>query len=115
MKGEPVRLYIDEDVDVLIATVLCSRGYDAVTTVESGNRGGADELQLRAATKSGRSIVTHNRVDFERLATELFERGESHAGIIIAQRRPPYEIVSRLLPVLATRNAAEMVDQLLYI
>ena len=115
MTGEPIALYLDEDVDVLISVVLRSRGYDTLTTVETGNRSVADMDQLRAAVESGRTILTHNRVDFERLATELFEAGETHAGIIMVQRRPPYDIVSRLLPILASRSADEMVDQLLYI
>ena len=112
---DPLKLYLDEDVDVLVGAVLKSRGFDVVTTVESGNLQNPDHIQLQFATDAGRSMVTHNRIDFEALATQLFERTESHAGIIIARKRPPYEIVERLLGIPGSRSASDMVDQLVYI
>jgi hypothetical protein len=39
---------------------------------------------LAYAKQHGLTLLTHNRADFERLAESAFERGEEHAGIIIA-------------------------------
>jgi len=61
------------------------------------------------------AILTHNRVDFERLAEEYRVAGRHHAGIIISVRRPPYEVTRRLLVLLNQVTAEEMDDQVMYI
>jgi predicted nuclease of predicted toxin-antitoxin system len=110
-----IDLYLDEDVAVLIAALLRSRGYRVVTTVEAGQRGRSDEEQLAFATTNQMAIVTHNRVDFERLAAAYAEAGRHHPGIVIAVRRLPHEIARRLLAILDDVPAEEMVDQVRYI
>jgi hypothetical protein len=91
-----IELYLDEDVSVLIAELIRARGFSAVTTVEAGNLGRNDLAQLKFAADNQRVFLTHNRVDFEKLAVEYFEQGHQHAGIIIAARRPPALVTSRL-------------------
>jgi hypothetical protein len=44
------RLYLDEDVDVLVATLLRSVGYDVVTAHEAGREAESDLSQLELAT-----------------------------------------------------------------
>jgi hypothetical protein len=46
------------------------------------------------ATSQNLTLVTHNRVDFELLAAKYFSKGLTHAGIIIAVRRPAADLVS---------------------
>lgn len=94
------RLYLDEDVNVLLAALLGSRGFDAITTQKVGNNGASDERQLELATRMGLALLTHNRSDFERLATRYLDEETHHAGIIIAVRRPPHDILRRLLILL---------------
>jgi hypothetical protein len=55
------------------------------------------------------------RIDFEQLAAKYFSEGLTHAGIIIAVRRPATEIVLRLLKVLDRFTADEMRNQLIYL
>jgi predicted nuclease of predicted toxin-antitoxin system len=110
-----VKLYLDEDVDVLIVELLRARGFLALTTVQADNLGHGDREQLQYAMKNQLCLLTHNRADFEELAREYFAAGELHYGIIIAVRRPPKEIVRRLLRVLNFRPRDEMQNQLLYI
>jgi hypothetical protein len=85
------------------------------TTVEEGNRGKTDAEQLEHAVHLGRTLLTHNRVDFEILAEAYREEGKSHRGILLAVRRSPYEITQRLLVILNTVTADEMIDQVRYI
>jgi len=59
--------------------------------------------------------LIHNRVDFEALAQEHRAAGQSHAGIVIAVRRPPYELAKRILVVLNAVTADEMHNQMRYI
>jgi len=110
-----IHLFLDEDVDVLIAKLIRSRGYSGETTSEAGQISCSDAAQLAFATRRQMAIVTHNRDDFEALARDYFATGQSHCGIIIAVRRPPQEIVRRLLVILDGVTAEEMDNQVLYI
>jgi len=74
-----------------------------------------DEDQLAYAASQNLTLVTHNRVDFEQLAAKYFSEGLTHAGIIIAVRRPVNELVLRLLRVLDRFTADEMKNRLIYI
>ena len=44
-----IKLYLDEDMDVALATALRQRGFDALTTQEAGNTHRPDEQQLAFA------------------------------------------------------------------
>lgn len=109
------RLYLDEDVDVLIAALMQARGFQASTTLEQGQVGATDAVQLEFATSIGAVLVSHNRLDFERLVEQWFASGHQHAGIILSVRRPPHEIADRLLDVVNAITADELRNQIVYI
>jgi predicted nuclease of predicted toxin-antitoxin system len=100
MTGGFIHVYLDEDVDVLIASLLRSRGFEATTAQQAGQLGKTDAQQLEYATSQEAAILTHNRIDFENLAREYFEQERLHYGIIIVVRNPYQEIVRRLLMIL---------------
>jgi len=110
-----IELYLDEDVNVLVAHLVRAHGYAAVTTVEAGRRGDSDDVQLAYAVSQGRAVLTHNRSDFAALAQEYTATGRMHSGIIIAVRRPPHELTRRLLRIFNAVTADEMQDQVRYI
>ena len=110
-----IKLYLDEDVDVLIADLVRARGFAATTTQEAGNIGIGDKEQLAYSISLQRAFLTHNRIDFETLAAEYYVAGKEHCGIIIAVRRSPYEVVQRLLVILNKVTTDEMKNQLRYI
>ncbi|MBI3302323.1 MAG: DUF5615 family PIN-like protein [Deltaproteobacteria bacterium] len=110
-----IELYLDEDVDVLIADLVRARSFPALTTQEAGQTGKGDAEQLAYAGDQQKTILTHNRTDFESLAQQYFAARQAHYGIIIAARRSPYEIVRRLLTILNQVTADEMENQLRYI
>jgi predicted nuclease of predicted toxin-antitoxin system len=110
-----IEFYLDEDVSLLVAELLRVRGFKAQTTQEAGRKQADDEAQLAYAVSQRRAVVTHNRDDFARLAQSYFAAGRKHYGIIIAVRRPPQEIVARLMTILNQTTAGEMEDQLIYI
>jgi len=110
-----IELYLDEDVDVLVADLVRARGFQATTTQDAGQVGKNDAEQLVYAVSQQRTLLTHNRADFEALAQQYLTAGQTHYGIIIAVRRPPYEIARWLLTVLNHVTADEMQDQLRYI
>ena len=101
MPTTALRIYLDEDVDVLLARLLNARGHDCLTASELGHLGWADERHLEWATVQTRVLITHNRVHFESLAREWYGESKEHAGIVLAVRRAStYELLRRVLPVL---------------
>jgi len=110
-----IELYLDEDVSVLVADLLRARGFHATTTQAAGRLGRSDAAQLAYATSQRQTFLTHNRADFEALASQYFTANQMHYGIIIAVRRPPRELVQRLLLILNQVTADEMENQIRYI
>ena len=110
-----IELYLDEDVDVLIAQLLRARGFVVVTTQEAGQFHNNDAEQSAYAVRQHKTLLTHNRVDFEALAQTYFAAGQPHDGIIVSVRRPPRDIARRLLRILNAVTAEEMQNQMRYI
>ena len=106
---------MDEDVSILIADLIRARGFSVLTTHEAKNLGKSDAEQIEFAIKKKRVLLTHNRVDFESLVRQYFERDKTHHGIIIAVRRLPNKMTQRLLDVLNYTTADEMINQIRYI
>ena len=63
----------------------------------------------------GRTLVTHNRTDFEELVRDYFDANRTHYGVIFAVRRPPREMANRLLVILDRVTADEMRKVLRYL
>ncbi|MEQ9618789.1 MAG: DUF5615 family PIN-like protein [Deltaproteobacteria bacterium] len=108
-------LYLDEDVDVLVARLIEAHGFSVITTRDAGQLGNTDIEQLNFAVNNGKTLLTHNRVDFELLAKNFADISREHSGIIIASRNSPYEIVRRLLLILNQVTADEMKNQVRHI
>jgi len=108
-------LYLDEDVDVLLKALLAAHGFSAKTTLESDNLASSDPTQLQFASENKLALVTHNRLDFERLAVAYHDSGKVHAGIVIATRKPARELANRLIVILNSHTADELANQLVYI
>jgi hypothetical protein len=94
-------LYLDEDVDVLVAALSRARGFTAVTTREAGQLQNSDAEQLAYAVTQRKAFLTHNRADFEALDQEYLAASQTHCGIMIAVRHPacqphPREVLSVL-------------------
>lgn len=110
-----IRLYLDEDVNVLVADLLKAKGFDALTVRDAGQLRASDEEQLAYAVRQKRALVTHNRSDFETLAQSYFTTGQKHYGVILAVRRSPQEIAQWLLIILNQVTTDEMENQVRYI
>lgn len=108
-------LYLDEDVSVLLAKLLRSRGFKVTTALEQGMLHQDDEDLLEHAVVLERCVLTHNRLHFEALHGEYVNAGRKHFGIIIANRRDVYELARRVGTLLNTLTADEIENQLLYI
>lgn len=65
-----IKLYLDENIDVLLAILLRARNINVLTTAEAENLGKSDQVQFEYSIANSLSIATHNRVDFENLYPE---------------------------------------------
>jgi predicted nuclease of predicted toxin-antitoxin system len=106
--------YVDEDMSALVATLLRSRGLDITTVPEQKTLGKTDSEQLEFAASLGRRLLTHNRVDFERLHLQYMEGDRQHAGIIVVPQRNACEVAQRIGLLANTLMANEIMNQLLY-
>jgi len=101
-------------MSALVATVLRSRGFDVTTVPEQATLGKTDREQLEFATSLGRCILTHNRVDFERLHLQYVEEDRQHFGIIVMPQKNAYEVAQRIGILVSALTADEIINQLLY-
>jgi hypothetical protein len=110
-----LRLYLDEDVDVLLADLLAARGFDCLTAGRAGHLGWTDEAHLDYALQECRILITHNRQDFEQLAVRRWGQQKGHAGILIAFRRAnTYDLGRHVVPVLVRYDQAGWRDCVMY-
>jgi uncharacterized protein with PIN domain len=79
-------LYLDENVSSLLAEMLAQMGYDVVTTQAVGRRSAPDEDQVAFAAANRRAILTHDREDYRRIASEWATAGRTHSGIVLMER-----------------------------
>jgi len=110
-----LRIYLDEDVDVLLAQLLGLRGFDCVSALQADHLGWTDKQHLAWAQAQRRVLITHNRLDFEDLAREWWNQQRDHAGVILTMRRAnTYDLLRRLLPVLNLYDQANWQNVVLY-
>jgi predicted nuclease of predicted toxin-antitoxin system len=111
---ESTTLYTDEDLSALVATLLRSRGFDITTVPAQSTLGNTDRQQLEFATMLNRCIITHNRVDFERLHQEYIQIDQVHCGIIVVPQKSAYEVAQRIATLVDALTPNAIDNQLLY-
>ncbi len=110
-----IKLYLDEDVDPLLARVLQDRGVDCRSTRESNNLGRSDSDQLTFAAIQGRAILTFNVKDFVQLSREYAVAGKHHNGIIVSAHIPFRELLRHTLVLLLRHAQDDLTDKLLWL
>jgi hypothetical protein len=84
----PVRLLLDVHHSHLAAERLRAAGRDALSAADDRLLAVLpDEELLRAATRSGRALVTENARDFDRIIRAWAVTGERHAGVVFTSPR----------------------------
>src|SRR4051812_41888564 len=86
MAAPPV--YLDECVDVDLATGLARRGFRATTTRAQARSGATDEAQLEFAGARGWILLSHNKRHFVRWHQTFQRQKRRHSGIIILPKSP---------------------------
>lgn len=112
---QKIKLYLDEDVDLLLAKVICDRGYDILSTHEAKMHKADDYSQIDFATSQDRAILTHNIRDFRRIAKEYAKINKIHRGIILSSQLPFKELLRRTLHLLNKHNAEDVQNQIVWL
>ncbi len=61
-----------------------------------------------------RCMLTHNRVDFERLHIQYMKDNRKHSGIIVIPQKNAYEVAQRIGILVTALTVNEITNQLLY-
>jgi hypothetical protein len=89
-----IRLYLDEDtMDSDFLGALRLRNVDVLSAGETQMLSRSDEEQLKWALDNQRIIYSFNVRDFYRIHTDLVEKREQHAGIILGVQN--FQLVSK--------------------
>ena len=110
-----IKLYLDEDVDPLLAKILRNRGYDVITTQEANMLSSSDDVQLEFAIRQGRAFFTHNVEHFPKIAGDCATSGKTHFGIILSDQLPFKELLRRMLRLLTRHSAKTIREQLVWL
>jgi predicted nuclease of predicted toxin-antitoxin system len=114
----PPRLYLDENIPVVLALALQARGFDVVTARDRGQLGRTDLQHLRVASREERAVLTFDVADFPLAAAEHLQNGEHHWGLILAVQRRSKDLgvlvgsVARFLTLVDRR---ELRDQTVFL
>jgi hypothetical protein len=87
-----VKLYLDTDVDPLVARQLQARGHDVVSAYEVGMAAAADPAHLAYATRKRRALLTFNIGHFATLYEQWWHEGRTHWGVLVSRQYQRAEI-----------------------
>jgi len=107
-----IKFYLDEDVPLSFGEALKTRGVDALSTQEAGNKGFTDLEQMLFTVEHGRVIITHNKKDFMLLHKHYLEMKKHHHGIILTDQQPIGILLKRVMKLWFAVNSEEMINRL---
>lgn len=110
-----MRLYLDENVPIVLARMLTEEGIDCTTARDAGNLSLSDDDHLAFATTAQRIVVTFDCKDFQALATRWQQAGRSHAGIILTKAHPLHELHRRLRHLFLTHRHQDFANRILWL
>jgi hypothetical protein len=108
MKGQPIKLLLDEHIWEGLTEALILRGHDAVHLTNTDQRGLNDEPLLAFAAAQGRAVLTYNVRHFVPLVVAWHEAQREHAGVILSIQLPPSELLRQIGKLLTTLSADEL-------
>lgn len=107
-----LKIYLDEDVRPILADILRERGYDTISTVDSGMIGSSDNAQMDFAIQEERTILTHNIKDFVQIH-RIYQ--EKHYGIILSEQISLKELLRRILRFIAQTKLDEVKGHIIWL
>lgn len=112
---EEIKILIDEDTHLALASALRQRGYDALHVREAGRLGLDDGDQLEFAMRERRCFLTFNVGEFVEWHGDYMNSGREHFGIIVSAQKPIGRLLREMLAFLQTHSNDEARDQLFFL
>ena len=113
--------HLDNDVSLLLASLLQDAGHCVTTARHLGLAAATDDAQLVAAVQSGRLLVTHNRRDFTLLhdAWRTWPAAfgltlPAHPGILALEHAPPASLFQAIDQLLTSASSSSLVGEMLW-
>lgn len=101
---------IDEDMNVAVAAILRSQGYQAFAVEELGLKGATDDVVLFTGMQRGYLVVTHNIDDFTLLnnAWIHWRQPVEHCGILMVPQKYRFSpgVIAQHVAAWTLRNPA---------
>ena len=110
-----MRLYLDENVPVVLRRMLAEEGMDCTTARDAGNLSFSDEDHLAFATAGQRIMVTFDCKDFQALAKGWAQADRAHAGIILTKPHSLQELHRRFRHLFMTYRHQDFANRLLWL
>lgn len=112
---QPISLYLDEMISVVLAVVLRQYGYDVIAAKEVNMLGKSDEEQLAFACSNRRAIITFNIKDFVLLHQSWLSEGKKHFGIIVSPEIRISKLTHLCLRLLGKTESRYLINQLCFL
>ena len=110
-----IRLYLDEDVQPLLAAVLRERGYDAVSAIDLRHLAVPDSEHFAYASANERAVLTFNIRDFVPLAKNALAGNLIFPGLVVTDQLPLGELLPRVLRLLGRNHAEEIANRIVWL
>jgi predicted nuclease of predicted toxin-antitoxin system len=109
------RLLLDEHIWAYLAKLLREQGFDAIHVNEVNLGGTPDDKVMSYAVGEHRAVVTFNIRDFIPLAIQYYEDGKEHYGIVVSNQLSRGEPQKRVIRLLKSVTAEELMNTLRYL
>lgn len=108
------RLLLDEHIWAYLSKLLREQGFDVIHVNEVDLAGTPDDKILSYAVGEHRAVVTFNIKDFIPLAIQYYEDGKEHYGIVLSNQLSRGELRKRVIKLLKSVTAEELMNAVRY-
>ena len=109
------RLLLDEHIWAYLAKLLREQGFDVIHVNEVDLVGTPDDKIMMYAVGEHRAVVTFNVKDFVPLAVQYYEDGKEHYGIVVSNQLSRGELQKRVIKLLKSITAEELMNTVRYL
>ena len=109
------KLLLNEHIWAYLAKVLRKQGFDVIHVNEVELIGTTYDKVMSYAVGEHRAVVTFNIKHFIPLAIQYYEDGRKHYGIVVCNQLSRGELQKRVIKLLKTVTAEEMMNVVRYL
>jgi len=109
------KLLLDEHIWAYLAKLLRQQGFDVIHVNEVDLIGTPDDKIMSYAVGEHRAVVTFNIRDFVPLAIQYYEDGKEHYGIVVSNQLSRGELQKRVIRLLKSITAEELMNAVRYL